>query len=183
MKKLILLAAASVMVISANAQNANSSANQSVSLGLTNAIDITFTGNGSATGSAVSMPLSSVNDYASGVTSTAQQMKVRSNKAFTVSVKANAANFTYTGSATPTPTMPVSGVLGIMVSANGTGGTIATPYSGTAYSGITSTAANMLNNCLNGGNQLFSVQYQATPGFAYPAGNYAVDVVYTATQL
>ncbi|MBL7683508.1 MAG: hypothetical protein JNK00_10655, partial [Flavipsychrobacter sp.] len=49
--------------------------------------------------------------------------------------------------------------------------------------GLTSTAANLLTNCNNGGNQTFSVMYEATPGFAYPAGTYTVDVVYTATQL
>ncbi len=40
----------------------------------------------------------------------------------------------------------------------------------------------LISNGQNGGNQTFSVMYNATPGFAYPAGTYTVDVVYTATQ-
>ena len=183
MKKVIAIAAILTSAIAANAQNASSSATQTVNLNLSNAIEITFTGSGTATGAAVNLAFSTVNDYANGVTSTAQELKVRSNKNFTVAVKANTANFTYTGSTTPAPVMPVSGVLGVKVSANGTGGTIASPFSATTYSGLTSTNANLITNGVNGGNQTFSVMYQATPGFAYPAGTYAADVVYTATQL
>ncbi len=77
--------------------------------------------------------------------------------------------------------MPVSGVLGLKVSANGTGGTIAGKF--TDFTNLSSTAANLITNGNNGGNQTFSVMYNATPGFSYPAGTYTVDVVYTATQL
>ncbi len=70
----------------------------------------------------------------------------------------------------------------LMVSANTTGGTIATPFSGTAYSTLTSTDQNLISNGTYGANQLFSVQYQATPGFTYPAGTYTTNVIYTATQ-
>ncbi|MBS1688550.1 MAG: peptidoglycan-binding protein LysM, partial [Bacteroidetes bacterium] len=52
-----------------------------------------------------------------------------------------------------------------------------------AYSTLTSTAQNLISNATYGGNQTFSVQYNATPGFAYPAGTYTTSVVYTATQL
>src|SRR5690606_37155362 len=98
MKKIIIIAAALVSFNhAANAQAANSSASQTVNLNLANAIDITFTGSGTATGAAVNLAFNTVSDYANGVQSTAQQMKVRSNKNFKVSVKANAANFTYTG--------------------------------------------------------------------------------------
>jgi hypothetical protein len=40
----------------------------------------------------------------------------------------------------------------------------------------------MINSASKGGNQTFEVKYKATPGFAYPAGTYTTDVVYTATQ-
>ena len=76
--------------------------------------------------------------------------------------------------------MPVTGVLDVKVTANSTGGSIGTGFS--SYKDITATAQNIITNGDRGGNQTFSVQYQATPGFSYPAGNYAVDVVYTATQ-
>ena len=78
--------------------------------------------------------------------------------------------------------MPVNGVLGIMVSANGTGGSIGGSFSGSAYNTLTSANQDLITNGSRGGNQTFSVKYKATPGFAYPAGTYSVDVVYTATQ-
>ena len=77
--------------------------------------------------------------------------------------------------------MPVSGVLAAQVTANATGGTIASAFN-SAYGGLTASAQSLISSCTNGGNQTFSVQYQATPGFAYPAGTYTTNVVYTATQ-
>lgn len=183
MKKVLVVMALAIVGISAKAQNASSTATQTVNLSLSTAIDITFVGSGTATGGAVTLTFSTVNDYANGVESAAQQLKVRSNKNYKVDVKTNAANFTYSGTTTPAPSMPVSGVLALKVSANSTGGTITTPFSSSAFNTLSSTSANMLTNCTNGGNQLFSVMYNATPGFAYPAGTYTVDVVYTATQL
>jgi hypothetical protein len=182
MKKVFAIAALISASFATNAQNASSSATQTVNLNLSNAIEITFTGNNSATGAAVNLAFNTVNDYANGVTSSEQGLKVRSNKNFTVAVKTNAANFTYTGTTSPAPVMPIAGVLGVMVSANGTGGTIATPYSATTYADLSSTAKNLITNGSKGGNQTFAVKYEATPGFAYPAGTYTVDVVYTATQ-
>ena len=183
MKKIIIIVTAFLgLAFNSNAQSASATASQSVSLTLSNAIAITFTGSGTSTGGAVTLPFTTVADYANGVTSTAQQLKVQSNLPFDVAVKANATNFTYTGTYTTGTTMPVSGVLKLMVTANTTGGTIATPFSSTAYSTLTSTNQNMIVNGTYGSNQLFSVQYQATPGFTYPAGTYATSVIYTATQ-
>jgi hypothetical protein len=183
MKKVIIVAAAFLgLAYSSNAQNASATATQAVNLTLSNAIAITFTGSGTSTGGAVTLPFSTVSDYANGVTSTAQQLKVQSNLAFDVAVKANATNFTYTGTYTTGTTMPVSGVLKLMVTANGSGGSIASPFSSTAYATLTSTDQNLITNGTYGSNQLFSVQYQATPGFTYPAGTYATSVIYTATQ-
>ena len=184
MKKIIIIIAIAIVSfsIAANAQSASATASQSASLVLSNAIAITFTGSGTSTGGAVSLPFTTVSDYANGVTSTAQQLKVQSNLAFDVAVKANASNFTYTGTYTTGTTMPVSGVLKLMVTANSTGGSITTPFSSTAYSTLTSTDQGLIGNGTYGSNQLFSVQYQATPGFTYPAGTYATSVIYTATQ-
>jgi hypothetical protein len=182
MKKIIAIAALVSAGFAANAQTpASSSAQQTVNMSLSDAIELTFTGSGTATGAAVTMSFANVNDYANGVTSSAQALKVRSNKNFTVAVKTNNASFTYTGSASPVPSMPVAGVLDVKVSANGTGGTIGTGFDN--YKDLSSSNQSIINNGSRGGNQTFSVQYQATPGFSYPAGNYAVDVVYTATQL
>ena len=185
MKKIIAIAAFASLGFAANAQssqNANSSASQTVKLALSNAIEITFTGTGNATGSDVTIPFTTVNDYANGVESAAQELKVRSNKNFTVAVKTNATNFSYSGATSPAPTMPVNGVLGVMVSANSTGGAIGSNFSSSAYSTLQGTDQDLITNGSRGGNQKFSVKYKATPGFAYPAGTYSVDVVYTATQ-
>jgi hypothetical protein len=112
MRKIVLLAATLIVFVSAKAQ-VNSSASQTVNLNLSNAIEITFTGSGTATGDPVTMSFTTVTDYANGVESGDQQMKVRSNKNFKVSVKSNAANFTYTGTTTPAPTMVVANVLNL----------------------------------------------------------------------
>ncbi|HEY9177977.1 MAG TPA: hypothetical protein VIN07_09815, partial [Flavipsychrobacter sp.] len=107
---------------SVNSANESSAASQATRISLSNAIEITFTGNMSATGADVTIPFTTVNDYANGVESDAQELKVRSNKNFSVAVKANAGEFSYTGNTTPAPEMPVEGVLAVKVTANGTGG-------------------------------------------------------------
>ena len=183
MKKVLAIAALVSLGFAANAQTpASTTAQQTVNLSLSDAIELIFTGSGSATGAAVTMSFNNVNDYANGVASSAQELKVRSNKNFSVAVKSNAVSFTYTGTTSPAPVMPVSGVLALKVTANGTGGSIASPFSATTYSTLTSANQNLISAGTRGGNQTFSIMYNATPGFSYPAGNYAVDVVYTATQ-
>ena len=182
MKKILSIAAILGFAFAANAQNASSSASQTAKLSLSNAVEITFTGSGTTTGGLVTLPFTTVNDYADGVESSAQTLKVRSNKAFGVTVKTNAANFSYSGSTSPAPEMPVSNVLKLKVSANNTGGTIANPFSASSYKTLTSADQNLISNGTYGGNQTFAVQYEATPGFAYPAGDYTVNVVYTVTQ-
>eukprot|EP00388_Colpodella_angusta_P023226 GDKJ01059312.1.p1 GENE.GDKJ01059312.1~~GDKJ01059312.1.p1 ORF type:complete len:204 (-),score=19.91 GDKJ01059312.1:269-814(-) len=181
MKKVFAIAALTIAGFASKAQVA-STATQTVNLNLSNAIELTFTGNNSATGATINLAFNTVNDYASGVESATQELKVRSNKKFGVTVKTSGASFTYTGTTTPAPVMPVS-VLGLKVIANGTGGTIASPFSTTAYTPMSNTAANLISNGVNGGNQTFSIKYEAEPGFAYPAGTYTTDVVYTATQI
>ena len=153
---------------------------QTVSLSLTDFIEMDFTATNDDLGATVTMNFATVTDYVNGVTSGAQQLKVLSTRHFNVTVKSSSTNFTYTGNATPTPVMPVNGILNVMVSANSTGGTIAAPF--TSYATITSSNQNLITNGSNGGNQTFSVQYKATPGFTYPGGTYATTVVYTATQ-
>ena len=183
MKKIIIIAAALIgLHTSASAQsNASGNAQQSVQLGLSNALEITFTGNNSATGATVPLMFTSVSDYANGVESAAQQLKVRSNKNFNVTVKTATANFSVTNNgSTSTSSMPAS-ALELKVSANGTGGTVASLYNN-VYKDLSSAAASLITNGTSGGNQTFSVMYKGTPGYAYPAGTYAIDVIYTATQ-
>ena len=182
MKKLFAIAAIVSFGFAAQAQ-VTSTATQTVNLNLANAIEITFTGSGTATGAAVNLAFNTVNDYANGVESGAQELKVRSNKKFNVNVKANSSTFSYTGSTTPAPTMLVYTTLGMMIASNSTGGTVPLPYTTSSYYSITSTAQGCITNGNAGGDQRFSVKYKADPGFSFPAGTYTVDVVYTATQL
>ena len=182
MKQVIAIAVFATMSIAANAQNQSSSASQTVNLNLSNAIELTFTGTGEKTGAEVNIPFSNVNDYANGVESNSQELKVRSNKDFDITVKANASDFSYKGTTVPSPKMPVADVLGLMVSANGTGGAIESPFSGTKYATLSAKDQTLIAGGDRGGNQTFAVKYKATPGFEYPAGTYSVDVVYTATQ-
>lgn len=186
MKKIIIIAAAFIGFTSAaNAQtttNATGTAQQSVQLALSNALEITFVASSSATGTTVSLPFTTADDYANGVESATQQLKIRSNKDFNVTVKTSGANFMVTNNgSTATSNMPAS-VLGLEVTANNTGGNLGTGFSASSYKSLSSTAANLITDGDNGGNQNFTVKYKATPGFAYPAGTYSTDVVYTATQ-
>lgn len=184
MKKLFvvaLLSASSFAVQAQNQSNMDASANQYIELLLSNAIDITFTNNNSTTGPLVEIPFTTINDYINGVESSAQQVLVRSTKKFKVDVKTNATNFTYTGTTTPAPVMPVSGVLLMKLTQNNTGGTFG-DFNSTNYASIREFNKNVLFDCSKGANQDFTVKYKATPGFAYAAGNYSINVVYTATQ-
>jgi len=181
MKKLITITAFALVSVCTRAQVA-STASQTTNLHLANAIEITYSC-GSSVGATVVMFFNTVNDYASGVHTSAQELKVQSNKRFGVTVNTNSASFTYAGSASPKPVMPVAGVLGLRVTSNATGGNIVSPFSSNGYASLGATPASLLSNCSNGGDQNFEVKYEATPGFSYPAGVYAVDVVFTATQL
>jgi hypothetical protein len=180
MKKILLFAILAALKNAAFAQS-SSSAGQSISLNLSNAIAITFVSTNTDIGNAVALPFSTVSDYTNGVTSAAQQLKTQSNKPFNITVAATSSTFTYSGIVSPAPSMPVNGVLAMEVSANNTGGTIAPAFS-TSFAGITNIAQNIIATGTNGGNEVFSVQYHATPGFAFPSGSYSTNVIYTATQ-
>lgn len=185
MKKLIALALSSVLVYTANAQDQSdqtTTANQSINLALSNVIEVTFTANGLSSGPLVNIPFATINDYVNGAESAPQELRVRSNKRFLIKVRTNSPSFTYSGLAVPAPTMPVENVLLLKVSANNTGGNVHAPFSTVAYANIRDFDQFLLNEGTLGDNKTLSVIYKATPGFAYPAGNYAVDVVYTATQ-
>jgi hypothetical protein len=184
MKKIIILSAALLgFNLASNAQSGPSTANQNVNLNLSNAIVITYNSVGGATnGTDVNIPFTTVADYQNGVIeSGTEHLFVQSNLKFNVTVATTSTEFSFTGSGS-NPHMPVSGVLAAQVFNNNTGGTIASGFSG-AYGGLTSSSQSLLSTCTNGGNQYFDIKYKATPGFAYPAGTYTANVVYTATQM
>lgn len=160
--------------------NAQSSATQNVNLSFTNIVEILFTGTGGTSGASVTMPFTSPGDYTDGVESSEYRLRVRSNKNFNVTARTNSANFTYSGTASPAPVMPVSGKLLLKVSENNTGGSTASGFSN--FGTLTSSNQNLVTGGSKGNNQTFSVQYKGVPGFGYPAGDYSVNVVYTVTQ-
>ena len=166
----------------ATATNAQSTTQevQVVDVSLTNVIDLKFTATGTSTGSTVSMPISSIANFVNGVTSSTYQISASSTKPFNITAKTNAANFTYTGTYTSGTTMPVSGKLKLQLSGNNTGGSIAGTFS--TYTSLSSMDQTIISNATTGNNKTFSVQYQAVPGLAYPAGTYTTQVIYTATQ-
>ena len=160
MKKFTLIAIAIVSFsFASTAQTTTASASQTVTLNLQNQIDISVT---AATGT--SFTFASPDDYTNGFTNTsASTFRVRSNKAWAVTVKSAAASFTGPAS----NTMP-STALGVRL--NGA----------TTFSQLNTTAASLTSGAR--GTQSFTVDYNANPGFGYDAGAYTLSVVYTATQ-
>jgi hypothetical protein len=165
-----------------HAQNTPAVASQAARLEMSNVLEIGFTNSGTSNGNKVTLSFTSTDDFANGVESAVQELKVRTNKNFNVSVRSTTANFytLYWGFWPVQSSMAVSNVLDVKVTGNQTGGTIAPAFSG--YGNVTTTAQNIITNGLAGGDQTFEVKYKATPGFAYSAGTYFTDVVYTATQ-
>lgn len=157
------------------AQQANASATQVVTLKLEPVIQISAVTQGN-----VKIGFDNIGNYVNGVESGSQQFKVHSNKDYVVSVKTNASAFSYSGNAHPAPTMPVNNILFLAISNNNTGGNVANTFNG--YTSLSDSPKDLLLNCKNGGDKTFSVSYKANPGPQYPAGDYTVGVVYTATQ-
>ncbi len=182
MKKIALFITLTLAVIGGvNAQNQTnqeSSASQNAKLSLSNAIEIGFYS--SAYGGTQNLSFNSVNDYANGKYTGYQILIVKSNKDYDVSIKTNAENFTYNGSTTPAPKMPAS-TLSAALYYNGTGGTVNKSFNYN-YAPLSANAQDLITDGNKGGFQYFFTRYRATPGFAYPAGTYTIDVVYTATQ-
>lgn len=183
MKKTILILTFLVSAaINAGAQNSGAaSASQSANLVLSNAIDISFISTGNSNGGNVDLNFTNVNDYANGVESSPVQLKVRSNKDFNIFAKTTSNEFTYSGNTTPAPTMKVNKVLSIKVVSNNTGGNVPGAVNN-KYKNLRKGNRKLINKGTAGGNNTFSVQYKADPGFEFPAGTYTVDVIYTATQ-
>ncbi len=160
----------------AKAQNAGGSFHQRARLSLSNAIDIELQSDPNLT-----LSFTNVNHYANHKKSAKQDLRVRSNKKFTISVRTSSANFSYSGSASPAPVMPVN-VLRLRLR-NRPSGTVPGGTFLASFTPLSPTDQTMVAEANRGGNQVFRVKYQARPGFEYPAGTYTTTVIYTATQL
>ncbi len=160
MKKILLAAIIACSGMAAHAQ-ASSSVSQTVTLNLVNAINISIT---SATGT--SFTFDDVNKYQNGlVNNNATTVQIKSNRPWTATVKTATASFSGPAGS---PAMP-STVLGIR-------------QTGTNY-GFAALSTNALNyGTSERGVSSYSLDYSATPGFAYDAGTYTISVVFTATQ-
>ncbi len=160
MKKFTLFSLAVFgLFFSSKAQTTSANTSQTVTLNLQNQIEIAVL---SATGT--SFTFASTADYTSGLTNaSASQLQVKSNKAWTVTVKAGAADFTG-----PTGNQMPASALGVRI--NG----------GSSFTQLSTTAANLTTG--SRGSNTFTVDYNANPGFNYDAGSYTLNVIYTATQ-
>ncbi|MBE7174149.1 MAG: hypothetical protein INR73_26475 [Williamsia sp.] len=161
MKKILSLVVVLFAAFTAAHAQSTSTASQTVSLTLQNAIDITIS---SATGT--NFLFDDVAKYQSGLTNTnASTLQVKSNRPWAVTVKAAAA--TFSGPAAPATQMP-STVLGVRL--NG----------GSSFTALSTTAASLTSGAR--GTSSFNIDYNANPGYSYDAGTYSLSVVYTATQ-
>lgn len=158
MKTFYFFVAILAISFSANAQTAASgTAQQIITVNLTNQIDISFTAEGGK-----SFTFDTPQKYEDGITNTnASTIQVRSNRDWVVSVKADAASFA-----------GANGNMNLDIFSIGkSGGTLNT---------LTQTDTEVANGTR--GKKSFSVDYKANPGFAYDEDSYSVSITYTATQ-
>ena len=186
MKKIIITTATvigSIIGVKAqNTQNAETTSQQTVKLQLANALDIQFVSDNSSTGSTVYLPFTNFEHYANGVESADQEIRVRSNKNFNITVKASSQHFSYTnGSTVHQVIMPVT-ILGISVTDNNTGGQPGQGFGPGNFKSVRRNAQTLISGGNSGNEQSFSVRYKADPGFNFPPGTYTTDIIYTATQ-
>lgn len=179
MKKIFALIALATATATMAVAQSSAGASQTIQIEVTDAIEIAFVGTGASTGATVDLNFSTINNYANGVESSAQTMRVRSTRRFDVSVEANTNYFTYAGATSPAPQMKVADVLKMKVTSNNTGGQVNNSYNN--YYAINTQSTGVINNGTHGDEQTFAVQYKATPGYSFPAGSYTVDMLYTAT--
>lgn len=164
---------------SAQQPGATASASQSVELLLAPSIDIRFSNSGTNAGGTISMVFDDISKFEDGVVSPAQELEVRTNRTFKISVQTGASTFSYVGPAI-NAVMPVNNRLFLALSGNTTGGNVASGFD--SYKSLSATTQDLLLNGERGDERKFMVTYKAKPDFDYPAGAYTVDVLYTATQ-
>lgn len=179
MKNTILLVALLLTASASRAQNSSSTASQTVQLLLYPVIDIQFTSNSAANGSTIDMVFSNASNYADGVVSGTQELEVRSNRNFKISVKTDASTFSYLGGQN-TASMPVNNRLFMTVTGNQTGGSVAAGFQN--YASLSANNQDVVLDGVQGTGKKLIIAYKAKPDMGYPTGTYSVGVIYTATQ-
>ena len=182
MKRIIAILLTGFTAATAMAQQGQAAnASQAAAFALSDVIEIVFADVNSKTGSTVLMPFNSSQDFKNGVTVQDQELRVRTNTSFKVSLKADMSTLSYVGNESVN-SEALKDALGVMVTSNSTGGDVAAPYSSSAYAPIASADQDLVINGNSGGNQRFAVKYKCSPKQALPVGNYYINVVYTATK-
>lgn len=182
MKRIITIILISLAATKAMAQyGTGANASQATTVALSDVIEIVFSESGSAEGGTVFMPFTSARDFKNGVTVQDQELRVRANTAFKVSLKYDVNTFSYVGEEKANVAM-LRDALGVMVTQNNTGGQVAAPFSNADYAPIASADQDLLINGESGGNQRFAVKYKCAPKQTLPVGSYFINVVYTATK-
>lgn len=164
MKTALLSALAIVLFATANAQNSQT---QTVTLNLTNKIDITFV---SGDGGSV-FEFDATSKFEKGLVNiSAAELNVKSNRPWKVQVAALEDYFSFNGGSGTNQNnkMPAS-KLGVKLSTS------------SSFISLSSTAKDLTSSNVRGSNN-FTIDYEANPGFEFDAGQYQLDVVYTATQ-
>ncbi|MBS1783351.1 MAG: hypothetical protein JSS78_09815 [Bacteroidetes bacterium] len=156
---------------------ASATASQTVQLVLNPSIDLRFSETSTNNGSLVSLNFSTIHNYSTGVVSGVQELEVRSNKNFKISVQTDAAHFSYNG---VSGNMPVANTLFMAVTGNSTGGTLTTGLG--AYKSLSAMSSDVVLNGSFGDGKKLAFAYKAKPSEDFPPGVYSVGVLYTATQ-
>ena len=178
MRLFLLVVLLSFVTVTTRAQNASATASQTIQLVLNPTIDLRFNNTGS--GSTVNMVFNSTGNYANGVISGTQELEVRSNKNFKISVQTDASSFAYTGNQANVSPMPVNNTLFMAVTNNTTGGSIASGFSN--YTSLSQSNQDIILNGAQGEDKKLVLAYKARPDWGYASGTYSVGVIYTATQ-
>jgi hypothetical protein len=176
MKKLILIVILAVAGLNANAQNTSASAAQEASLSLANVITISFATPGSDN---IQVMFNSAAEMNNGIETMEHQLLVQSNLPYKVTMDVPT-NFSYTGSATTNNVIPTLEKFKMKITDNNTGGS---NLMGGGYNNVPSGSTDILTNCPASGDATFDVKYKLKPGSSYASGTYAMNIVYTATQL
>jgi hypothetical protein len=182
MKRFITILLTGLIASTAIAQKGtNATASQPTTFALSDVIEIVFADVNATTGNTVFMPFNTSRDFKNGVTFTDQELRVRANTAFKVSLKYDLSTFHYIGEEKVSADL-LQDALGVMVTKNNTGGQVVAPFNSSDYATIQSSDRDLLINGLSGGNQRFAVKYKCAPKQTLPVGNYFINVVYTATK-
>lgn len=186
MKKVIFLAIAAFGFTFAQGQALAAPSVNTIhtTINLANVLEMQLkTYDGDLTDAPMSASFNNEDDYEAGVILTQPEgtnympFWVASNRDYNVSVKAAAANFTYSGSATDDNVMPCS-ILSWSSNAGNTGGTAPS-----GWHVLTTSNATVLTEGEEGDDSHgFTMQLLANPGFDYTGGTYQLNVVVTATQ-